>query len=125
MENDDNLSLASDASATYNQVKDLLHGVIRDNRANQYDVTFLKKKPAQNSVQAKAPVRAFNSPSPNKRLVASKLQTVPTNGSPARPNDFDRLLAAQALAQDHELSLKKQANEYQNQMHQLQTEKEA
>ena len=40
------------------------------------------------------------------------------------PNELDRLLAAQAIAQDHEIQLKKQANDYQAEIHQIQSEKE-
>ena len=44
--------------------------------------------------------------------------------SPRKPNHLDKMLAAQALAYDHEINLKKQADDYEMNLHNTQTIKE-
>ena len=44
--------------------------------------------------------------------------------SPRKPSHLDKMLAAQALAYDHEINLKKQVDEYELNLHNAQTIKE-
>ena len=120
-----NASHLSKASDTYHEVKDLLKGLLHSSSAggegNQHQRDYsnatapagipYEQRRVNNYHNKDASVNSLNSfgridngsRSPDKRNFSRRLNSdleegALSRGSPTRPNDFDKLLAAQALA---------------------------
>ena len=121
----------SSASDTYHEVRDLLKGIFK-----VPDVTT--PAPAKSEIQPGVKELTpgdktsldmgslMNEISRDQVSVPLPLQKPgpgPTieHVSPRKPNSLDKMLAAQALAYDHEINLKKQVDEYELNLHNAQT----